>query len=547
MDKDVAQAVVDWIIAGNTQGISFFGGEPTVNWPIVEYILNGIQDKKDEPSKMRGTHTNITTNGTLLTPKRIDFLAEHKVHINLSFDGLPETQNKFRDGSYDKVIKNIDAFVGYPNLQVLKTGVSIPTLYEDVKHIKDLGFKRMYINLLDPYSRLTYEDVSVKLFKEQYRKVLSLIDDNFKVADYYGWRRLCNIDQKGIGCGYSNRGLCVDPVGDFYPCHEAPSMGPDFIIGNIWDGVDKERARKVRKVPNAPQCESCSYKFTKCYVSMYHKHHSFGHNPPEWYTKIERAKIRIIEDLAGIQPREFYCENPKALLLATLFSSDKTYLLKSFLKSIHRLTLPLATDYVMLVDDYDNRLYTTLRKWLEGKVNWLPNLGKKFRTINLIRVPTVPGEGYMSRITRARNMVLGIARSKDEYHAYMFIDSDMLVRPNTYVMLNNVKADIVGALVKCRRDDKEGWYNNYRSTKDGGYRSVQKFERNQILDVDATGSDCILVRRNVFMGQQYTWKPEIPEAEDMGFCKKAKERGLSIRVHTGIKTTHIEPKHVEVR
>jgi len=555
MSTKVADGVIDFINSGQVEGISFFGGEPLFNWPIVKRILT----KSHLPYilKAKGMkHTrayNITTNGTLLTPEILEDLKLHDVFMNISFDGTKETQDKWRDNSYDDIIKNLDIILDYPDVQILKTMSDPTTLYEDVKHIRDLGFKRLFINLLDPYGHDTYEKFDVDDFKRQYRRVIETLDSNeFMVGDYHKWKDLIKPEaRKSIGCGFSNKGLCVDWKGNLWPCHQGPSMSDDFIIGDIWNGIDPVKEEHVRNVLNAPICEQCHYKFTKCYVSMYNKHGKFGVDPPEYATKFETAKIQVIEELNNFPGAPKRCltkdstplitnstPEENSLLIASLMSREKLYMLKPFLDSLMELELPIPTDFVFLPDADAKRAKHLLRCVIGGTALGLPKISEKFRKVTIAEIPVVDKENFMFRIARGRNISLGIAR-KGGYSKVLFLDTDIVLQENTIPKLMDVDADIVGALVMCRRADRPGWYNNYIHSGGNTYARVQDFTPGEILPVDATGCDCVLIHRRVFMDQKYQYKPELPEAEDIGFCMQAKRRGFITKIHTGILTQHV--------
>ena len=309
MSIEVADEVVRLVNSGLVTGVSFFGGEPMFNWPIVKYILERtyLEDiwRKKQPFYF------ITTNGTLFTPAILDFLKKRRVFINLSFDGTKKTQDYWRGSSYDAVVKNLDLLVKHPWLQVLKTLATPSTLYEDLKHIKDLGFRNVFMNLLDPFSHFTYEGCDEDDFKLQYRRAIEeLRSKDFRINDYNRWARLIRDVHEGKkkqGCGFTNQGLSVGPDGRMFPCHQAP-LNDCFEIGTIWDGIDKEKERKVREVENSPLCSKCVYKFNKCPHTMYTKYGHFGENAPVWNMKFELAKIRVIEEMEGLPHLPAACE-----------------------------------------------------------------------------------------------------------------------------------------------------------------------------------------------------------------------------------------------
>lgn len=92
----------------NPPVLGFYGGEPllcfTMIEELVDYTKNSYQDLNPTFS--------VTTNGTLLTPSIIDFLAENKVELSISFDGAKSQHDKNRvyvdgSGSFDDVNRSL--------------------------------------------------------------------------------------------------------------------------------------------------------------------------------------------------------------------------------------------------------------------------------------------------------------------------------------------------------------------------------------------------------------------------------------------------------
>jgi len=316
MTETVADRVIKFVNSGQVDALGFFGAEPLLNWKIIKKILTR--------SCLQFMNENkqvyfLTTNGTLLNKGILEHLEMFNVHLKLSLDGTKETQDYWRDNSYDTIIKNINMLVDYPNLQVLKTLANPNTLYEDIKHIKELGFKRVFINLLDPYGTITYEGYSPEVFKEQYKRVVHDFHGNgFSIDDFERWKWLLNRKNPKPGCGFTNRGLAISPDGKFYPCHEAPSV-PEFSIGDIWNGIDPIKEQQIRGMPKQPQmCIKCPYALNKCPISMYIKHRKFGVPPPRWYQEFEVAKIKAICELTNKEMKI-----PNCMKVGNLYESIK--------------------------------------------------------------------------------------------------------------------------------------------------------------------------------------------------------------------------------
>lgn len=110
----MAEMAVDWLIAQSstlkTLSISFFGGEPTIRFDIVEHTINYSKEKCRESGK-EFTYS-IITNGTILTDEMIEYLHDNNVYTVVSLDGDKERHDRQRPfaggrGSYDVTVRNI--------------------------------------------------------------------------------------------------------------------------------------------------------------------------------------------------------------------------------------------------------------------------------------------------------------------------------------------------------------------------------------------------------------------------------------------------------
>ena len=88
--------------------IVFFGGEPLMNFKIIEYTISQVKTKYSDLD----IKYSITTNGTLINNQTATFLKENKIAILLSLDGFDNEFNyrKFRNGksSVPRVLKSIN-------------------------------------------------------------------------------------------------------------------------------------------------------------------------------------------------------------------------------------------------------------------------------------------------------------------------------------------------------------------------------------------------------------------------------------------------------
>lgn len=104
--------------------LSFFGGEPLMKYhdivqPLIEYTLEQCELNNKTLS------LSFVTNGFLLMPKIIDYLAEIKVpvHLQITMDGNRTIHNKTRHlisgfGSYDIILSNLNRVSSLNNVSV---------------------------------------------------------------------------------------------------------------------------------------------------------------------------------------------------------------------------------------------------------------------------------------------------------------------------------------------------------------------------------------------------------------------------------------------
>ena len=77
------------------------------------------------------------------------------------------------------------------------------------------------------------------------------------------------------GCGSGTEYLAVTPTGELYPCHQFVGE-PEYLMGNVWDGVQNDAMREKFKSCNAyarPGCRDCWAKLYcsgGCAANAYH-------------------------------------------------------------------------------------------------------------------------------------------------------------------------------------------------------------------------------------------------------------------------------------
>ena len=116
MSFEVAKKAIDYYFSQVNQGIkynpfkkvlvTFYGGEPLLNFNLIKKCVSYINTNYDNID----LDYSITTNGTLLSEKIIQWLLEHDFYLHISLDGPEEEHDRCRvyengKGTFNDVMK----------------------------------------------------------------------------------------------------------------------------------------------------------------------------------------------------------------------------------------------------------------------------------------------------------------------------------------------------------------------------------------------------------------------------------------------------------
>ena len=277
MTYEIAEKSVEWALNNQKQkpeykvSINFFGGEPLLKF---DEIIKPLIEKYSEQVTF-----NITTNGVLLNEDIVDFFYKYNVGILLSFDGVPEVQNKQRSNSFNQVLNNIPyLLLRFPNVTMRSTitKYSIPYLYDTVLMAQELGFKKVSFC---PNAFEDWDKETEKKLLEQFKKIGLFIYKGLRnnqemirvdpLSKFYSNIEAALTNQLFFNnhimrCGLGTTTCAITPNGDIIPCQEKTSC-PTVILGNIVDGINpkihKEFLKNYFERINSITCDlGCSEK-----------------------------------------------------------------------------------------------------------------------------------------------------------------------------------------------------------------------------------------------------------------------------------------------
>lgn len=130
----------------NKPVLIFYGGEPLMNYPVLEYVANKIISLKSKERCIANIEMSMVTNGLLLNEERIKRLHELGVTIAISIDGFTEEANSMRvDINGKPVFTHILNTLDLCKRLGIDVSLSVTLSEETIKNTSDI------INLVDTY------------------------------------------------------------------------------------------------------------------------------------------------------------------------------------------------------------------------------------------------------------------------------------------------------------------------------------------------------------------------------------------------------------
>ena len=300
MPWEVAKAAIDYVLDREKEMPEesvvwdFIGGEPFLEIDLIDRICDYLKTEmfRRDHHWFNSYRFSFSTNGINYHTEKVQrFIRKNREHlsIGITIDGTrrkhdlnriwktPEMERGIAPrpeeerGSYDDVARNIPLWLEqFPGAgtKVTISSADIPYIKESVLHLYSLGIREVNINCV-------FEDVwkegDDRLFEEQLMGLADAIIDE-------GWYETCACSffsehlGKPLDCRTQNQNWCgagrmlaVDAAGNFYPCTRFAQYSlrdkRAWIIGNVRDGIDKNRLRPFltldRCTQSSQECIDC--------------------------------------------------------------------------------------------------------------------------------------------------------------------------------------------------------------------------------------------------------------------------------------------------
>jgi uncharacterized protein len=278
MPLDVAIQSVELLFRdvapGERVNLSFLGGEPLVNRPVIR----AATERAIELAKERHAQAtfSITTNGTLLTSDDGDFFERHAFAVTISIDGIGEVHDAQRpykggSGSFDRIMANAARLLRAQRRMQVSARVTVTPrnlrLRETIDDLVARGFHSVGFSpmLASPTGTGEMDDGSLVSMLEQMIDCGEEFERRVIAGERYPFANIVNALRElhkgthrpypcGAGAGY----LGVSADGELAACHrfvgdEAGAMGTVAAI----DRTKQNTWLADRHVHQQEPCNSC--------------------------------------------------------------------------------------------------------------------------------------------------------------------------------------------------------------------------------------------------------------------------------------------------
>jgi uncharacterized protein len=314
MSIDTLKHILTSLDISKLKQISFFGGEPLLNWKLIKECVLYFNERNLHP------FFGITTNLTLLIDDMLDFIDDFNIHVMVSLDGMKEYHDLHRCNTWDLVISNLQKLLDRDLHHLIEIRYTLHPdvahhLFDGVKNIADMGLN--YINPV-PVTDVPWTDEQLQAFDENHQKLLPYYIDLLKTERNISIKDIDDVlylilepmPDADIGCNLNARNwIAIDVDGNVYPCHRCAAdavnaLYADMRIGNVYQGIDLTQKQHVQQsnirqiAKDAPQkCFNCDV-YEQCKLGCVIENLYLSnrrHNPSDAYCKLINIVVKNVK------------------------------------------------------------------------------------------------------------------------------------------------------------------------------------------------------------------------------------------------------------
>lgn len=285
MNWDVARRSIELLFEESLDArgvhVRFFGGEPLMNWAIIEKSVLYAKEKAQQTGKR--VSFSIVTNGTLINEQIIEFMKEHNIGVQISIDGTPEMHDAFRvgidgKGTHEKASQYVPQLLevlGPDRVNVRATITHFkPDVLESFGYLRGLGFTNLRIKPVtghDPAYGMTVKDYQRvnEAYSVMARRVLE--SDPSQAGQYIEPFNdyiplLMSGQARKPPCGAARQMIGVSTAGDVLPCTDMVARDHEALwLGDVYTGLRRDKKQQFLELVDVDRKIGCR-KCWACYI-----------------------------------------------------------------------------------------------------------------------------------------------------------------------------------------------------------------------------------------------------------------------------------------
>jgi uncharacterized protein len=322
-------------IPNKKAGITFYGGEPLLEFSLIKRIVNYCREKQPVPIIF-----NMTSNGYLLNDEISNFIVQNNIHLAISLDGSKANHDRNRvmpygSGSFEVVLKNIRRFMeihpDYHDIGIISVFDVRTDLRENVRFFKENKLPRIFFinevsssntNYYDQFSCEDFDEYN-QIYEELLEEYINAKQSKEKVSNYLEMffeaplsttiMRLRAKDTKSKLVPYTN--TCVPGMkvsvrtdGTYDICER---INTTFPIGDVDHGINTKAVCNVIEKYNkavTKECQNCTAvkNCPLCFAYTNGDHcFSIPDNFCERWRKLQLIKLSAIYTILEKNPHAF--------------------------------------------------------------------------------------------------------------------------------------------------------------------------------------------------------------------------------------------------
>lgn len=253
---------MDSVIKDNEESINVttHGGEPFIAYDMIKYF---IQEARRRFPKIQ---FSMTTNATLLTDEKIEFIMENYKSFAVSIDGIKKAHDAnrvFKDGSgsYDIVINNIKKVLqkGFPaQARMTINPYNYQYLSEGIIELIEIGFTDI-MPMPDTFTNEWSEEMFDDMKKELKKVILYLKSNQLDTDVSIGLIDAVKCKMKNSSCDGGITTFSINTDGEVYPCMLVNGR-KEYNIGSVTRGISNEKLEHVHCCDSEiiQECQGCT-------------------------------------------------------------------------------------------------------------------------------------------------------------------------------------------------------------------------------------------------------------------------------------------------